>query len=161
MIKAPNGWKEIQEFYGWSPDYLADLSKWEAGMIVVPPPEGYRFTYDDQPARGLRVHRKIADELAACLALVRDAGLWPFVSAIGGGYNFRKQRGSSKISMHALGAAVDFDPHRNALGEDPANTALGTEPGAGVVRIFQARGWTWGGDWGRPDSMHVQFGGGF
>lgn len=161
-MKAPDGWHAIKEFYGWNEHYLGDLPSWEANMELVRPPHGRVFTYDGKPARGIRVHAKISAELGVCLELIAQAGLWRFVEAIGGGYNFRTQRGSaSKLSMHSLGAAVDFDPAANPLGMDIENTALGSEPGLGVVRIFEGRGWTWGGHWGRPDSMHVQFAAGF
>lgn len=172
MAKAPFGWTEIKGFYGWDPVFAEPdrLLGWEALMVVVPPPPGFHFYYDanangkedaNERARGIRVHPAVADELKVCLQLVADAGLWHFVSAEAGGYNFRQQRGSSKLSMHSLGGAIDFDPVRNPFKRPAELTALGTEPGLGVVRIFQERGWTWGGEWARPDAQHIQWGGGF
>jgi hypothetical protein len=156
-VKAPHGWDEIRKFYCWRDSYMQDLDAWEREMVLVRPPQGRIFTYAGQPARGLRVHPRISLELAKALAEISDAGLWRFVQAIGGGYNFRRMRGANKLSTHSLGAAVDFDPDNNGLGVPVERTALGTEPGLGVVRILEARGWTWGGRWWRPDAMHGQF----
>ena len=161
MLKAPNGWPEIKDFYGWSEHYMGDLANWEGLMVLVPPPAGQVFTYDGRPCRGIRVHPKIAEELKVCLAQAAAAGLWEFVKATGGGYNFRAQRGSSKLSMHSLGAAIDIDPENNPLGIKPEHTLLGRDRGLLVVEIFESRGWTWGGRWARPDSMHLQWGRGF
>jgi hypothetical protein len=54
--------------------------------------------------------------------------------------------------MHSYGAAVDFDPDRNGLG-DPTPAM---DPR--VVAAFKAEGWTWGGDWSprNRDGMHFQ-----
>lgn len=170
-MKVPNGLQEIKEFYGWSDHYLFDLPSWEALMIVVPPPKGREFYFDKnadgdrdpgEGARGLRVHPRIAEELNVCLHRVSAADLWGFVECVAGGYRFRMQKGSFvKLSMHAFGAAVDFDAIHNGLGVKPELTRMGSKRGLEVVRIFEERGWTWGGRFSRPDAMHMQFGSGF
>lgn len=169
-MDAPFGESAIRKFYGWEDRFAFNQAALESMMVVVPAPLGQHFYYDanangvedaNEKARGIRVHAKLEQELRVCLQLIVDAGLWHFVSAEAGGYNFRQQRGSDKLSMHSLGAAIDFDPVRNPFKRPAELCALGTEPGLGVVRIFEARGWSWGGRWSRPDSMHVNFGGGF
>lgn len=160
-MKPPFGWEEIADFVGWKDEFIRDLPSWERQMVLVPAPKGFRFLYDGKPTKGIRMHGAVAAETRDLLLEISAAGLWRFVESTGGGYNFRTQRGSKKLSMHSLGLAFDSDPARNALGVDPDETALGTEPGLGVVRIAQARGWTWGGIWQRPDSMHFNWGGGF
>ena len=73
----------------------------------------------------------------------------------GGCYQFRRIAGSTSLSMHAYGAAVDLDPIANPLGKayDPA---AGMVPMA-VVEIFEGEGWTWGGRFHtRRDCMHFQ-----
>lgn len=166
-MKPPVGYEEVQRFYGWRDAYIHDLDTWGGQMVLVPPPAGCVFYYDadadgdlepGERSRGVRVHPLLRDEVATCFQLVQDAGLWHFLASQAGGYTFRMQRGStSKLSMHCFGAAVDFDPFHNKFKAPPELTALGTQPGLGVVRIFEARGWTWGGRWGRPDAMHFQF----
>lgn len=169
-MQAPFGWEQIRKFYGWEERFLADLASWEARMKIVPAPQGCHFFYDKDVdgmedvgefSKGIRVHQAIFEETQACFEAIRDAGLWSFIESQAGGYVFRTQRGSKKLSMHSLGAAIDFDPRRNPFRAVPETTALGTMPGIRVVKIFEARGWTWGGRWDRADSMHFQFGGGF
>ncbi len=85
------------------------------------------------------------------------------------GYVFRKMVKGKKLSMHAVGRAIDLNPRQNPYirGElqlpprssyDPDNPATLT-PEHPVVKAFKAREWRWGGDWaqkGRPDYMHFE-----
>lgn len=70
----------------------------------------------------------------------------------GGGYNFRLMRGSTRLSMHSWGCAVDFDPARNGFGDSTPNF----ENYPAVLSAFAAECWTWGGQWTRADGMHWQ-----
>lgn len=134
----------------------AASSRWEReNLITVPCP--WALTYAGRPVKGIRVHRKVAESLTRALA-----NIWERVgqsqaeidrigmSVYGGGYNFRVMRGGSSLSMHAYGAAVDFDPGRNALGD--ATPAMDPR----VIEEFEREGWEWGGHWSRPDGMHFQ-----
>ena len=84
------------------------------------------------------------------------------------GYVWRPIVGSRRLSMHALGLAVDINPRKNPYikGDlvlppgatyDPANpeTLLPNSP---VVTAFKKLGWEWGGDWTgeKVDYMHFQ-----
>jgi hypothetical protein len=169
-VRYPNGWDDIARFYGW-PAFRGDLADWERRMVVVRPPEGVSFFFDKnanqyedfgEHSRGLRVHPILADDLVSVLAEVKAAGLWEYVASVSGAYAWRNQRGSAtKLSMHSLGAALDFNAPANPLGTPPAETLMGSELGLGVVRIFERHGWTWGGRFSRPDAMHFQAGGRF
>jgi hypothetical protein len=181
-MHAPNGWPAIAAFYGWdrfrarhaakSPEGFAAAVKaeWEPQMVLVKAPAGFSFYFDvdadgmrdpNENMRGIRVHPIIADSLAAILQEIGNAGLWRFVEPCAGGYTYRAIREiPTKLSLHSLGAAVDFDALKNPMKWEPERTRLGTEPGLGVVRIFNAHGWTWGGLWDRPDAMHFQYGSG-
>lgn len=76
-------------------------------------------------------------------------------------FNYRVVSGSTKLSRHALGMAVDINPLYN-----PYVTKNKVEPSQGrkytdrskkfdhkidnndlAVKLFKAKGWTWGGDW--------------
>lgn len=70
----------------------------------------------------------------------------------GGAYHFRLMRGSTKLSMHAYGCAIDLDPEGNPLG---CRWRTGMIPRA-VVEAFAREGWVWGGGWKRPDAQHFQ-----
>lgn len=97
-------------------------------------------------------HHRIKEPLAKAFAMIEDAGLWKEIRDYAGCYNWRAQRGASKLSTHCWGIALDFDTRdgRNALGTDPV-----IHPG--IVQCFEAAGFYWGGRFERQDGMHFQF----
>lgn len=83
------------------------------------------------------------------------------------GFNFRKIRGSKKLSSHALGRAIDINPKQNPHIVNgkffPPNSnynqnAEGTiTSDSFVVKEFKKRGWSWGGNWKRnKDYQHFE-----
>lgn len=77
-------------------------------------------------------------------------------------FNFRFVSGSTKLSDHAIGLAIDINPklnpwiHPSALNifkYDPNVEGTITED-SDVVKIFKKFGWSWGGDWRNPDYQH-------
>lgn len=109
----------------------------------------------------IRCHRLLAESLKDILrgilahygsvVKVRRARMHLF----GGAYNFRRISGSSKLSLHSYGAAIDLDPEHNPLGRAwKADTGMMPTP---VVDLFEAAGWKWGGRFkSRKDCMHFQ-----
>ncbi len=79
-------------------------------------------------------------------------------------FNYRTVPFSGKLSNHAYGLAVDFNPVQNpyytgdkVFPEGAAYNAA--RPGTlhvrhPVVRLFKVLGWRWGGDWGEKDYQH-------
>jgi tape measure domain-containing protein len=68
------------------------------------------------------------------------------------GYNDRNIRGSSKLSNHALGNAIDINPARNPMG-----SKLITDLPPDVSEMARRNGLGWGGDWKtRKDAMHFE-----
>ena len=95
---------------------------WEMlNLTTVTPPFKMRFAGEN--VKQIRIHRKCA----ASLSRVFDA-IWKAaemrqdkidewgVSDFGGSYNFRVMRGSSHLSMHAYGCAIDLAPERFPMG---------------------------------------------
>jgi hypothetical protein len=56
---------------------------------------------------------------------------------------------AASLSMHAWGIAIDMNVSANGLGRDPQLDSR-------VVEAFTTRGFSWGGDWRRPDGMHFE-----
>jgi hypothetical protein len=143
---------DAPEFYGHSDG----SAKWEAeNLVVFDAP--YTLYMDGTPVKKIRCHKKVADSLKRLLSKIqalydsqekrRAAG----VDQYDGCYNYRPVRGSSRLSMHAYGAAIDLDSAHNPLG-----ATHGRMP-ADVVALFKAEGWRWGGDYeGRKDFMHFE-----
>lgn len=134
---------------------------WErANLVLVPIPWRAVAAWDHSlMIKNIRVHKRCAESLARVLDQVwqgfsRSQKLIEITGMhlIGGGYIWRAMRGGCRLSMHAYGAAVDFDPARNGLG-DPTPMM---DPR--VVAAFKAEGWVWGGDWSPAcrDGMHFQ-----
>ena len=78
------------------------------------------------------------------------------------GYNYRKIAGSSNLSYHAQGLAVDINTFLNpyiyvaddgsVVTDPPGATYDPLAPGTltknhPLVRYMKDHGWTWGGDW--------------
>jgi hypothetical protein len=86
-------------------------------------------------------------------------------------FNFRNVAGTDVLSNHAFGLAIDINPRLNpmVIGADvypPAGAAyldralmrpgMIVRPGP-VVALFEARGWSWGGDWINSKDYHHFF----
>jgi D-alanyl-D-alanine carboxypeptidase len=135
--------RELQDFYG-SP---GDESK-----LVNLPVKDLSIKYDGAKVKAVRCHDKVADSLRLILSELSDSH--PEIAALYAGcYNMRKMRGGSLPSLHARGAAIDFDPARNGnLTSWPHKATMPLE----VMVIFARRGWVSAGMfWGR-DAMHFQ-----
>lgn len=91
-------------------------------------------------------------------------------------HNFRAMTGSSKISLHAKGMAIDINPAYNPYvkrrgteivkvepsGSEPyANRACAypykIEKGDACYREFRRRGFRWGGEWKRSVKDYQHF----
>ena len=59
----------------------------------------------------------------------------------------RRTRGSNSVSAHSYGIAIDLNAADNALGVTPTLAQS-------VVDAFTGAGFTWGGNFSRPDGMH-------
>lgn len=88
------------------------------------------------------------------------------------GFNFRTIANSDRLSLHALGAAIDINPVQNPfVGRQSVQPPEGAgyverqhlRPGmitrsGPVVEAFKAFGWRWGGDWTSiKDYQHFSF----
>lgn len=136
---------------------------WEDANLVrvVPQWKMYLAWSPAAQIKNIRIHRLVAPSLASVLGTI-----WAHyghsqehieaarLHLYGGAYNFRLQRGSTKLSNHAYGAAIDLDPSNNPLGK-AWNPDHGMMP-MDVVQIFEAEGWTFGGRWQRPDAQHFE-----
>lgn len=155
---------DCDRFYG-NPRNRNDASKpsaaWESTNLVrVKPP--FVIRYEGTPVKaGVLIHKKCSESLARVFENIWEASgqnqdvidEWG-VSSFGGSYNFRLMRGSSRLSMHSWGCAIDLDPDRNAFHDTTPNFSRIPQ----VVDAFEKEGWTWGGRWsGRScDGMHFQ-----
>lgn len=127
--------------WGWSAD----------GSQVVP------FLYRGQSFPS-GVHRLTVALFTGVLDELVAAGLHvptgPVMQAGNWGYEARTVRGSSDLSFHAYGLAIDVDaPHNGFTYSSPPPTTFPSK----THEIVAKWGCEWGGDWsGRKDPMHVE-----
>jgi hypothetical protein len=81
------------------------------------------------------------------------------------GFNFRVIEGTTKLSLHSLGRAVDINPVQNPViypdgriapagaeyNPEKAGTITGDHP---MVQEFLKHGWHWGGNFDQPKDYH-------
>lgn len=152
----------------WPKDNQADLiayytrpngtAKWEVtNLVYIPIPwTAYLAGTQIVLTHGLRVHKKVAESLKRVLA-----DIWLTfkksqveiekvrLHQIGGTYFYRPRRGSSNLSLHAFGAAIDLDPVHNKMTHGNRGSM-----DSRIVKCFQKEGWKWGYAFGDP--MHFE-----
>lgn len=109
----------------------------------------------------IQIHKKVAPSLERVLARIWDeVGRDPAkihalrYDVFSGSFVYRNKRGAKSLSMHAYGAAIDWDAPDNQM---HARRHLFTDESP-LIHAFKDEGWVWGGDWSGDgvDAMHVQ-----
>lgn len=153
---APQWWplqSDAMAYYGdpRDPNWYAK----NIGHIICPWP----LFMGDAKIPSVAIHVKCASSLMAVFHKVASTLQLTDIArrrytSYDGSYNFRPKRGGTTLSMHAYGAAIDFD-----AGDNPFHGAkhLFTDDDP-LVKAFKSEGWIWGGDWspGSIDAMHFQ-----
>jgi len=85
----------------------------------------------------------------------------PFLEKSGGSYNWRPIAGTSRLSAHSFGIAVDINPSRGNYWKWSANPKQDIRyrniiP-IQIVKIFEKHGFIWGGRWYHYDTMHFEY----
>lgn len=129
---------------------------WAArNLVLVSFPSPLTLSFDrSKVATRCLVHRLVRDRFEAVFTALDRADLWKPLETFGGTYAHRPIVGSSRLSTHAFGIAIDIDVLRNPFGSPPTLSPH-------VVEIFRAEGFKWGGEFRRPDGMHFQFATGY
>jgi hypothetical protein len=175
-IKPPNGRQEIEAMFGNPINKDGTLNEaWEeANIRKIAPPDKWQLYYQDDdrglvPVSGVRMHRLLNDLFVAALDDIWDFArqqiggrpsdetirAWLHTNRLdqhGGGFNFRKITGGTKLSLHGYGIAIDWDPDHNPR-QKPLNKTLPDW----WYEIWGAHGWHDGRRFRTPDPMHVQF----
>jgi hypothetical protein len=148
-------------FYG---DPSINNEAWQSAHLipVVPPYQMFGGGNDDgkSPVKNIYFHKRCAPNLLAALT-----DIWTYygkddtkIHAIGmhrfsGAYNYRAIRGSTRLSDHSFGAAIDLDSSQHPMNYEHKYPL---EPP--VYDAFVASGATMGQDFHhRQDPMHAQY----
>lgn len=112
---------------------------------------------------GVNKHlQAVANELAA------RPHLRPYVTDIGGTFNWRPIMGTNRMSPHSFGIAIDintkrseywkWDHHENwMLDSVDINLQWRNSVPLEIVEIFERHGFIWGGKWFHYDTMHFEY----
>ncbi|MBC3765665.1 M15 family metallopeptidase [Neptunicella marina] len=140
------------------------------------------FSDDNLPHQGQFIlHKTVADEVRDIFRLIYDTRfivhkVIPLVEYqwdddlamqhnVSSAFNYRKIAGTDRLSLHALGKAVDINPFWNPVHYEDGNIAPPNaryKPGFkgvfdnqhAVVQAFKQAGWRWGGNWTSPVDHH-------
>jgi hypothetical protein len=113
----------------------------------------------------LKVHRKAApafERVAKRLAEVqaKDPSLAPYLTKLGGTFNWRKIANTNRQSAHSYGVSIDLNTARShywewAKPKEPVRWA--NRIPQVIVDAFEAEGFIWGGRWYHYDTMHFEY----
>lgn len=105
---------------------------------------------------------------AVAQELVARPHLRPYVTDIGGTFNWRPIMGTNRMSPHSFGIAIDINTsrseywkwdHRDDWMVDSVEMALQWRNSVPleIVEIFERHGFIWGGKWYHYDTMHFEY----
>lgn len=155
---------ELRQFYG-NPVGLSSgaSNSWKRSYLRKLEPPFEMFYCDVHGTRceaaDILIHTKCYNSLTRVLNQIKDRFSVDQITkyqldTIGEAYSYRRERGSSKLSIHSYGCAIDLSPVLNKWKQpyDSKNDMMPLE----VVGFFRAEGWTWGGLWTPPNPKHFQ-----
>lgn len=132
----------------WEADNLVGIST--ADLPGFPP-------FGEQHVSKIKLHRTVAPIFRATWAELVRRGLHEQLRTYSGAFAPRHMGHDPKraVSVHAYGAAIDFDAAWNGYGVPLERMQINRE----VVRCFEECGWHWGGRWtgAYADGMHFQW----
>jgi len=149
LMPAKNPWPSadqasLTKFYGAAGD--------ESRLMPLEV-EGLGLRYEGRPVRVTRCHKKVAESLKRILLELSKGPHRGILEQYAGCFNNRPMRGGTLPSLHARGAAVDFDPDSN--GNHVAWPNAATMP-LEVMEAFACEGWLPAGAFWHRDAMHFQ-----
>jgi hypothetical protein len=137
-------WFILLTFLTMAPDLRGNCQpKTIPGLVDVPLPVALK-TMSGSIVTSLECHRSMQAPLAAAFACIKLSGLESKLRTTGGCYCYRNIAGTTKLSRHAHGTAIDINP--------------GHVPPSRIVECFESAGFEWGGRWPKRsyDPMHYQ-----
>lgn len=138
----------LVRFYGQPGD--------ENNLVTVEFP--FPTFYGGKSVTKTRCHKKVAASLLRVLTAIgsnfgKDPGIMEEITDYGGCFNFRPKRGGSSWSLHAFGAAIDYDDDQNTFQQHwPQQADMPLE----IMEEFAKEGWKSGGAFWGYDAMHFE-----
>jgi hypothetical protein len=116
-----------------------------------------RFNAQNGAARALE---SVGRELTALLA--QRPQLRQYLFPLGGTFAWRPIAGTSRLSPHSWGIAIDLNSRHGAYWRDRKKTGPEVEAMRSgypqeIVELFEKHGFIWGGKWSHFDLMHFEY----
>jgi hypothetical protein len=158
VLAAPKGLEQISSTFGDIRKYILPNGtldpRWQSEVLAsVTLPFPLILSFDESKTiTHFTCHKLLVEIFSDVFAKIVSGALQDRVTSFGGCFSFRPQRTGIKLSTHCWGIAVDLNPQSNQQG------SVG-DMDAGVIEVFRAAGFEWGGDWTGAvrDGMHFQF----
>lgn len=116
-----------------------------------------RFNAQNGAARALELAGKDLTGL-----LKRHPGLRKYIFPLGGTFLWRQIAGTSRLSPHSWGIAIDLNSRQGAYWRGARQQGEGVEMlrdkyPQEIVEVFESHGFIWGGKWSHFDLMHFEY----
>lgn len=98
------------------------------------------------------VFMKVSDELEKV-----SSELKKYISKTAGTFNYRKIAGTSRLSAHAYGIAIDINTQYSDYWKWDGSMKYKNKIPIEIVEIFEKYGFIWGGKWYHYDTMHFEY----
>jgi len=123
----------------------------ENSMELTPIPDDIKSAIPVLP-KNLYCNKLVTQEFFKVFRELIKNDLHKEILSFDGIFNPRLIRGSSKISLHAFGLAIDLNADEDKLGQDKSTWS------DKFVQTWKDCGWLWGGDFAdRKDPMHFEW----
>jgi len=114
---------------------------------------GLGVKYEGQPVKTIRCHHLVADSLVTAITEIAATPARWILAEYAGCFNCRPMRGSSRLSKHAWGIAIDFAPSTNGLHTHwPRAATMPIE----AMEAFARQGFLSAGAFWSRDAMHFE-----
>jgi hypothetical protein len=150
-----NGRKSVESFFGpvvVRDGEIVEPHGWESKYLTkIPSLPGWA------PARGVYLAKAVVEPAVALFTRWQELqASVPFEIKRVGFFAPRSKRGYPLLlSLHTYAIAFDLNPDDNPM-QQPGEKVKTTIPLAWIAAA-KALGWTWGGEFSRPDPMHFQW----
>ncbi|MBI5522949.1 MAG: M15 family metallopeptidase [Desulfarculus sp.] len=126
----------------------------EANLVEVnwlPVNEGKKLLFNKRENAAAQL-QKVSDELDRL-----PSHLLKYVKNIDSTYQYRPIQGTSRLSPHSYGIAIDLDNQYTAYWLWDKEYRYVNQVPREVVEIFERHGFVWGGRWYHYDTMHFEY----
>lgn len=115
----------------------------------------FQFNKENDAAENLKKAFNLISEAAKS-----KPSILAYVTPISGTFNYRVISGTSRLSAHAYGIAIDLRSNSSDywkwVSKDKGSKRIASYPNE-VVKAFEENGFVWGGKWNHFDILHYEY----